>query len=47
MSTALAFGFLVYAAWNSVSATVGVQVPAGLATSLYVPFANSGASTAS
>ena len=34
LSRALAFEFLVKAAWNSVSAVVGVQVPAGLATSV-------------
>ena len=33
ISAALAFGCAVNAAWNSVSAVAGVQVPAGFATS--------------
>src|ERR1700722_7650131 len=45
ISAALMFLCAVYCCWNSDSATDGVQVPAGLEPSLYVPFKQSGAST--
>ena len=47
ISAALMFLCAVYCCWNSDSATDGVQVPAGLETSLYVPVEKSGASTPS
>jgi hypothetical protein len=45
VSTELMFLWAVNACWNSVSATVGVQVPAGSPTFTYFPLENSGLST--
>ena len=42
ISAAFAVLCAVSACWNSVAATVGVQVPAGLATSVHLPDLNSG-----
>src|SRR5580698_9360887 len=47
MSAALMFLWAVYCCWNSLSATSGVQVPAGLDTSVHLPEEKYGAITAS